>query len=185
MKTGKLLIDSYIDTYDPKKYIKVFEKVIIARGGDGTLIKAIHKYKNLNKPFYGLKGGTVGFMMNSSPFDISIKLKTIKMQMIKVKITYLEEQEDYFNPKDEYVEHTRTYQAFNEICLGGDPRIWGHFNIKEKDDIIGSFSGSGIVISTPQGSTAINKNNQGSVLPLGKAVTKDPLWLYAPSEKTL
>ena len=40
------------------------------------------------------------------------------------------------------------------------------FNIKEEDDMFGNLKGGGLIISTPQGSTGINKTNHGTILPL-------------------
>ena len=39
--------------------------VIIAIGGDGFLLKTLHDHKNLQKPFYGINYGSVGFLMNN------------------------------------------------------------------------------------------------------------------------
>ena len=40
--------------------------VIIPIGGDGFLLKCLHDYNNLNKPFFGINFGSVGFLMNSA-----------------------------------------------------------------------------------------------------------------------
>ena len=39
-------------------------EVIACGGGDGTLLKTINKYRHLNKPFWGVNAGTIGFLMN-------------------------------------------------------------------------------------------------------------------------
>lgn len=140
----------------------------ITGGGDGTLINSIQMYKNYNKPFYGLNAGTVGFLMNNVGLNRLIELKrqkdpfenstVIEFKCIKVNVT------DQSGNKLEF-------DAFNDVMIGGDMNAWIHFNIEEEDDIIGKFSGGGVIISTPQGSTAINKNNKGSILPL-----KERLW---------
>ena len=36
--------------------------VIIPIGGDGFLLKCLHDYNNLNKPFFGINYGSVGFL---------------------------------------------------------------------------------------------------------------------------
>ena len=156
--TGKLIEDTYRDEYDTSKYIRVYENMIVAKGGDGTLIKAVHMYRHLNKPFYGLAGGTIGFMMNKVVPTASYNPVRVRLNLLNVNVEY--------NNKNPEI-----YQAFNEICVGGDPKLWINFDIQEKDDLIGKFNGSGVIISTPQGSTGINKNNRGSILPL-----KSSLW---------
>ncbi len=40
--------------------------VIIPIGGDGILLKSLHDFNSLNKPFFGINYGSVGFLMNST-----------------------------------------------------------------------------------------------------------------------
>ncbi len=185
METGKLIEDTYKDIYDSNKYIRVYENVIIAKGGDGTLIKAIHKYKHLKLPFYGLSAGTVGFLMND---NISLQnITIIDLDLIKAEITYI----DYKDIVENIV--TKEFEAFNDICIGGDPRLWVEFDIKEKDDMIGEFTGSGVIIASPQGTTAINKNNKGSILPLtsylwsitGDKTSRDINFIIKPTQTNI
>src|SRR3569832_244297 len=38
--------------------------VIVALGGDGLMLQALHKFMTSGKPIYGMHRGTVGFLMN-------------------------------------------------------------------------------------------------------------------------
>ena len=38
--------------------------VIVALGGDGTMLQSLHKFLHLNKPIYGMNRGHIGFLMN-------------------------------------------------------------------------------------------------------------------------
>jgi len=164
--TNKSSRDYIIDEYDDKKYIDAtFQNYnfIIVKGGDGSLLKAIHKFKYKDKPFFGIAGGTENFLMNNSlPNNPIIK----KFNLIKVKIKYLNLERDLASIDDHYVEREKTFYAFNDIMIGGDMNSWIDFNVEDKDNIIGHFKGGGLIISTPQGSTGINKNNGGVILPL-------------------
>ena len=111
-------------------------------GGDGTLLRAINKYHTSNKPFFGIGNGTKNFLMN--------KEKTIKNP------TYIE-----FNLLE-----TNNQIAFNEFMIGNTISDWIEFEVYDKDGIIGNFKGGGLIISTPQGSTGINKSADGVILPL-------------------
>ena len=56
--------EEYINTYsqtDPE-----FADIIVPIGGDGILLKSLHDFNELNKPFFGINYGSVGFLMNSS-----------------------------------------------------------------------------------------------------------------------
>ena len=144
----------WVDTYDIEKKIIDKDDHILAIGGDGTLLKAINKYKHLNKPFFGYAKGTVNFLMNQEIEPIN-NSKFKKFNLIRVQVTAVENG----------AEVVRTFQAFNDIVLGAF-NGWINFNCTHRDNILGNFWGSGIVISTAQGSTGINKNNYGTILPL-------------------
>lgn len=130
-------------------------KFIVCVGGDGTLIKTVHHYLSYNLPIIGINAGTVGFMMNSSNLDEvdsifqdDFKPYIIPLQLMKVNI------------QDEY------FYAFNEVMIGGDMSSWINFEVENSHELHGSVKGGGLIFSTAQGSTGINKNNGGPILPL-------------------
>lgn len=145
----------FIDSFDSNKKIIEKNEVIEAIGGDGTLLKAIAKYHKSKKPFFGIAGGTENFLMNAENTIIkNHKLK--KFRLLKVTVTYSE---------DNITDINKTFEAFNEIFIS-EENGWIEFNCEDKDFILGNFKGSGLIVSTPQGSTGINKNNNGVILPL-------------------
>jgi len=140
---------------EENKYIEVLEGYVFANGGDGTLLYAINKFKHLKKPFYGKASGTVNYLMNKE--DKPIEGSFVKsFSLIKATVYYMED-----NLNKEIV-----VEAFNDIMIGGNMNSWINFKIEDKDELFGEFFGGGIIFSTPQGSTGINKNNNGSILPL-------------------
>lgn len=127
--------------------------VILCAGGDGTLVKTVKTFAEKNKIILGINAGNIGFLLNNIAngeilFDKNLQVEEIELNMIKVQ----------FNGKE--------YQAFNEVAIGNDMLSWINFNITENKVIIPDFKGSGIIVSTPQGSTGINKSCSGAVLPL-------------------
>ncbi|WP_204314492.1 NAD(+)/NADH kinase, partial [Klebsiella aerogenes] len=38
--------------------------VVVALGGDGLMLQALHRFIDGSKPIYGMNRGTVGFLMN-------------------------------------------------------------------------------------------------------------------------
>jgi NAD+ kinase len=145
----------WIDQYDSEKYIQESDKYIIAKGGDGTLIRAIHMHKDKNKPFFGIASGTVNFMMNSEPEILGTAI-TKKFQLLNIEISYIENNKSQFE----------TVQAFND-CIIGDFNGWIDFKSQHDESILGDFKGASVIICTAQGSTGANKNNNGTILPLG------------------
>lgn len=152
------------DEYDKNKYINANESIIIAQGGDGTMLKAINKFRHLNKPFYGIGVGTENFLMNpASDTDICETAKYKKFNLIKVKVYYKSSHRFHDGTHSEII---KEFQAFNEVMMGGDMNTWAEYNVHDKDKIIGKFKGGGVSICTAQGSTGFNMGNGGSVLPL-------------------
>lgn len=164
MQERKLL---FRDEYDYKKVIEEDDDFIYAHGGDGTLLKAIFMFSDKNKPFYGSAGGTLNFLMNTETTPkMGAKIKTFRK--IKATILYKTWQRDMAGLDDVLKPVQKEFQAFNDICIGGidGMNAFINFNVKEKDDIFGDITGGGLIISTPQGSTGINRTNGGVVLPL-------------------
>lgn len=130
-------------------------KFIICIGGDGTLIKTVHDYKKYNLPILGINAGTVGFMLNSSNYEEIDKI-------------FKDDFEPHYIPVDliKVVVNDEEYFAFNEVAIGGDMMSWINFNIGSSYELNGEVTGGGIIISSAQGSTGINKNNGGPILPL-------------------
>lgn len=153
----------WFDPYDNKKYIKETDTHIEAFGGDGTLLKAIKMHRDKGKPFFGIAGGTENFLMNREDF-IHESASYEKFSLIKVNVTYTWETDDVNGFTT--VTDTKEFQAFNDVCIGGDMNSYIHFNIHDKDRILGKFSGGGVIFSTAQGSTGVNKNNHGSIMTL-------------------
>jgi NAD kinase len=157
------------DKYDKNKTIVETDKFIIAKGGDGTLLRAIYDFADLGKPFFGSAAGTVNFLMNKE--DAPIEGAVIKdLRRIKVIIEYTKDnfEKDVQNYFDNTESKQTVFYAFNDVCISdeGGMNAWIDFEIEEKDCIFGNIQGGGLIISTPQGSTGINKTNQGTILPL-------------------
>lgn len=145
-----------IDEYDTDKKIIEKENRIDVYGGDGTMLRAVNLFRGKGKPFFGIARGTLNFLMNREVYPTEENLKIKKFRLIKINIKY----------KLNHDNHEVEYQAFNDIMIGKDMNSWIDFNVKDKDNIIGEFKGGGLIVSTSQGSTGINKNNGGIILPL-------------------
>ena len=137
------------DKYDSAKYVEVLEDMVIAKGGDGTLLTAINKFRHLNLPFYGVAGGTKNFLMNKEA-KRKTNCKVLQFNLLQVEV---------------FSDTVDTFYAFNDVVIGNF-NGWIEFQSTHEDDQLGTFKGSGIVISTAQGSTGINRNNHGTILPL-------------------
>ncbi len=131
-----------------KSLVQKNPDVIVVVGGDGTMLSAIRRYRQLNVPFIGIDTGTLGFLNTVMPeqletvFDIldEEKYRVEKYPTIALKmVTSLgKNSSDYvFNEVIVRQNDFRMIEA--KVYLNGKP-----FNY---------FTGDGFVISTPIGAT--------------------------------
>ncbi len=113
--------------------------VVIAVGGDGTLLKAIRYFK----PIVAVKAGRRGFMMDVLPENLeSAFYRLINREYVTEEYMLLETEVDGIKAL-----------AFNEIGVLYDKPEALKINVKFLEDSI-VFEGDGVLVSTPQGSSA-------------------------------
>ena len=135
-------------------------QVIIVIGGDGFMLRAMHRFHHLPVKLYGLNTGRIGFLLNRVPDPLPPLLQQIAraeaMRLVPLKISVLDI-------------HGTQHQtlAFNEVTLFRELRQAAHVSIMVDDVIrLDSFMGDGLMVATPAGSTAYNLSAGGPVLPL-------------------
>lgn len=132
---------------------------IIALGGDGTLLEALHDNANNHTPVYALNRGSIGFLTNPyRPDDLPERLRAahrVVIHPLTMRATDL---------------HGQTHQAlaFNEVSLLRQVRQAAKIQI-QVDGIIRmeELICDGIMVATPAGSTAYNLSAHGPIIPLG------------------
>ena len=146
---------------------------LIPIGGDGFLLKCLHDYNHLNKPFYGINYGSIGFLMNNQNGK---KLDKIIKSAQKIELKALEMKAKDVNKKK------FTSIAFNEVSLMRQTHQAAKIsikinNIKRMDELICD----GIMVSTAAGSTAYNLSAHGSIIPLeSKLLALTPISAFRP-----
>ncbi len=132
--------------------------VIVALGGDGFMLECMHKYRHLEKPFYGMNRGTVGFLMNDfSPDHLQTRLQEaepIEIHPLKMQATTME---------GKIIEHL----AFNEVSLlRSGPQAARLRVIVNGKTRLEQLVCDGAMVSTPAGSTAYNYSAHGPIIPI-------------------
>lgn len=136
--------------------------VIVAIGGDGTLLKALRVSEGYDIPVYGLNKGSVGFLMNAmNDDDFGEKIKIAE----RVIIHPLEMQATDIHGQ------SKKATAFNEVSLlrqvSQAAKIRIHVdNVVRIDELVCD----GVLVATPAGSTAYNLSAHGPIIPLGSNV---------------
>ncbi len=130
--------------------------IVIAVGGDGTLLQAFHKYPNAS--LFGIHTGHLGFYSNYSPSDIDeivseINNNSFNIEQIDlISVDFIDEDNNKYHDN-----------ALNEITIVGPTRTL-RLDVFISGEYFERFRGTGFCISTPTGSTAYNKSLNGSVI---------------------
>ncbi|WP_425447073.1 NAD(+)/NADH kinase [Dethiothermospora halolimnae] len=152
--TEKLEKEGFIvsDTYDYKA------KLNICIGGDGAFLRAVHNYGFPDIPFVGVNTGHLGFFQEISPDNLNDFVKSYVNGDYILEEIYLVEASIC----------TRTscieLIGVNEIVIKGIESKVIHLNVSIADNYLERFSGDGVIISTPTGSTAYNFSAGGSII---------------------
>ena len=142
----------------------------ICIGGDGAFLRAVHRNKFPNIPFVGINTGHLGFFQEILPKDMDSFIER-----------YIEN--DFYMEEIQLVNaaintKTKTFYltAVNEIVIKGIKSKVVHLEIYLDDSHLEKFSGDGVIISTPSGSTAYNFSCGGSIIyPSLKTLQLTPL----------
>ena len=172
IKTPKIHFHA-ADTDEARKALAVLKKLygqcdakksdaIVALGGDGTLLEALHKYHKLNKPFYGMNRGSVGFLLN--PYKtrnlpaLLQRAQSVQLHPLRMKAK---------TKSGKKIEAL----AFNEVSLLRQTRHTAKLGIAiDEVERMPELICDGILLATPAGSTAYNLSAHGPIIPLSANV---------------
>ena len=147
--------------------------VIVALGGDGTVLKSLHDFLKNKTPIYGMNRGFVGFLMNQFAEKNLLKRlsEAIPYKLYPLIIKSYDKKGNIQNGL-----------AFNDVSMiRNSPRI-AKIKVQVNNKIrIKEFLGDGCLISTPAGSSAYNLSLRGPVIPVGAQVLAlTPISPYRP-----
>lgn len=155
-----LKVREWLERGDIKKaHLIANAEKILTVGGDGTLLHAIADYGCHHKPFFPVNCGSKGFLLNPiksySEFLYGLHNNVeIKFRLLDVRFV---------------IEGGETIdcKAFNDAYIKADHGRIVSGTIKGEKYLEKDFEGDGIIVATPQGSTAYSRKAGGSVIPLG------------------
>ena len=146
------------DLKNELKNLKIEPKkpIVIAIGGDGTMLMAIKEHELKDVSYIGISAGHLGFLQTLKPEDISLlvdslqknSFTTISAPLLGVRYADSKEVLGY---------------GFNDITIERSGPRAARFEL-HVDDNAGTFIGDGIIFSTPLGSTAYSLAAGGPII---------------------
>jgi NAD+ kinase len=143
--------------------------VIVAVGGDGTILKYARRYLDRGIPIVGVKGGRLGFLAEADPLRVVGLLdggQFVVQERMRVR-------------GDVVVDGAtaRSFSALNDLVIHstGYSRMVG-LRVTLGGKLLREFSADGLIIASPTGSTAYSLSAGGPILePTMRAIVLTPL----------
>ena len=148
-------------------------EVIVALGGDGFMLRTLHRVIHTELPVFGMKIGNIGFLMNRySKNDLVQRLadaRSVSLNPLRMEV------ETESGAKTSAL-------AINEISLLRQTNQAAHIRILVNDSIkVEELVCDGVLLATAAGSTAYNFSVRGPILPLGTdALALTPISPFRP-----
>lgn len=136
--------------------------VVVALGGDGSMLRALHDSVKHKKPVFGMNRGSIGFLLNNYREEgLMERLENAHTVII--------------NPLRMHVKtmsgHMEEQLAMNEVSLLRETRQTAKLRIKIDGVVrLEELICDGIIVATPAGSTAYNLSAYGPIIPLSAAL---------------
>ncbi len=132
--------------------------VLVALGGDGFMLRALHDALPRAIPVYGMKLGKVGFLMNQFREDDLLeriaRAHPATMYPLSMRAGNIEG-------------CIKQAIAFNEVALWRQTNQAAHLQIALNQQVkLEELVCDGLLVATPAGSTAYNFSAHGPILPL-------------------
>ena len=147
--------------------------VLCPLGGDGFMLQTLHRYGDMAKPVFGMKLGTVGFLMNQHrDGDLVERLALAEPAHLR-PLEMIAQTESGT---------TTGSLAYNDVSMLRQTRQAAHIGIDlNGQERLAELTCDGVLVSTPAGSTAYNYSAHGPILPLeSNTIALTPLAPYRP-----
>ena len=136
------------NNYDPNACLN------LVIGGDGTFLNAVKLSKFSQIPFIGINTGHLGFYQEVNPDNIEDFVRKLS-------------EKNYYMEKLAILESNignNKINAVNEVVVKSNRNQIVRLRLFIDGNFIENFSGDGLIISTPHGSTAYNLSSNGAIL---------------------
>lgn len=151
---------------------------MISMGGDGTILGLVHKYEALNAAILGINLGHLGFMADVPLVDVYPSLQDLISGNYRIEERVM---------LQGGTPHGDTCIAVNDIVIhrGTNPSLV-EIGIHVGGLYLNTFVADGIILSTPNGSTAYSLAAGGPILsPLLDAIVITPISPHTISNRPL
>lgn len=164
---------SHLSEIDPKEI-----QFIISLGGDGTILNLIHEYEQLDAPILGINMGHLGFMADVQIADVYPSLQDLINGAYRIEERIMLQGETLQGEKNFAVNDMVVHRANNPSLV--------QISVHANGLYLNTFEADGIIIATPNGSTAYSLAAGGPILsPSLEAIVITPICPHTISNRPI
>ena len=135
-------------------------ELLVVMGGDGTILRVVHKLRDVLPPVFGINIGSLGFLTCLGPGEISRAVASIRDR-------------DYILSNRPLLEarlalrdgETRIFHGLNDAVISrGERSELVKIRVRLGEVPLTEYNADGLVVSTPTGSTAYSLSAGGPIL---------------------
>ena len=153
--------------------------LVIAIGGDGTLLSSARNFGIHDIPILGINLGNLGFLTDIAPSNITADLNRI------MQGNYVEDKRIFLEAR--IGAKGKKYKALNEVVLhSGSIAQLIEYDLYFDNEFVYRQKADGLIVSTSTGSTAYSLSGNGPIIsPDVKAITLLPMFPHSLNSRTL
>lgn len=151
-------------------------------GGDGTMMHAVSRLGNFEKPVAGVNIGTLGFLTTCTDAEIDDFADAVANQSYRISVRMLLEAK-VIRKSGEVV----TYHGLNEVTMArGETGRLVTLIAKVDGEWLNRYRADGLIVATPTGSTAYSLSAGGPLIsPQSSVMVITPICPHSLSQRSL
>ncbi len=163
-------IETVIIDRDRPVFIETEGALVVALGGDGTVLRAASIFADSTIPILGANLGSLGFLTQVGAQSLTIALEGV----LRDRFTLEERMRLSFST------HREQGTVLNDIVITGTFKVrFCELELFWSDGAVASYPGDGLILATATGSTAYNLSAGGPVIvPPAACILASPLAVH-------
>ena len=135
--------------------------LLVVMGGDGTILRVVHRVGEMLRPIFGINLGSLGFLTCLGPNEVTRAVEVIasgEFQLSRRALLKVELLRAHHGP-------TETFFGLNDVVISrGERSKLVKIDVRIDGAVLTNFNADGLIVSTPTGSTAYSLSAGGPIL---------------------
>ncbi len=134
--------------------------LLVVMGGDGTILRVVHKIPDAKTPIFGINIGSLGFLTCVGPGEVSVAVASIRSR------NYIVSERPLLEVLLERPGgRCESFLALNDAVISrGERSELVKLRVAVDGDTLTEYNADGLILATPTGSTAYSLSAGGPVL---------------------